>query len=165
MLTIRFAPETFFFIAFMILLWNVLVLYHVCHMRVDRQLRDVSLPRTYSNTFSSNYMSNFTSSAENIRKMDIDSHYHRNNRCSNSFCIYLLVHGLVGSSQIYHRKRIPECLFPQRADPFGNILPLQIFRSTLQIPGIKEEAFQGEYNINCLGYFSRNHGWAGILCR
>ena len=45
LLSIRYIPETLFLITFMMLLWNVLVLFHVCHMRVDRQLRDVSLPR------------------------------------------------------------------------------------------------------------------------
>ena len=47
---LRCTPDTIFLMAFFILLWNVLVLYHICHLRVDRKVRDISLPRKFSSS-------------------------------------------------------------------------------------------------------------------
>ena len=59
LLTLRYIPETLFLITFMILLWNVIVLFHVCHLRVDRRLKDVALPRKNYFLICANYPHHF----------------------------------------------------------------------------------------------------------
>ena len=128
LLTIRYIPETLFIITFMILLWNVLVLYHVCHMKVDRQLRDISLPR---NTQSLWFSSHNLFSSQYIWKICAERHYYITIVRARNCKLSILGVALLASIDIYLRQRIYKYVSSQFPYLRGDLPSLQIFWSAL----------------------------------